>query len=84
MDKSTVLFTMSIAFSNINTDNHFQLVTVFTIFFNLKMELTCSAYSIKYSQTTHINYFLEPKPGFLVIQEDLSKIFNIVGRKKKI
>jgi len=45
-------------------------VNVFTIFFNVKMELTFSVYSIKYSQTTDINYFLEPKPVFLVTQRN--------------
>jgi len=55
---------------HINTINHFQLVNVFTIFFFNKMELTFSVYSIKYSQTTHINYFLEPKPVFLVTQRN--------------
>ena len=43
------------------------------------MELTFSVYSTKYSQTTDINYFLEPKPGFLeaVNYDDLLKNVEI-------
>ena len=37
---------------HINTNNHFHLLNAFSIFFNVKMELTFSVYSIKYSQTT--------------------------------
>ena len=57
IEKSTVLFKCQLLSQHINSNNHFQLVNVFTIFFNVKMELTFSVYSIKYSQTTDINYF---------------------------